>query len=55
MADKTPVGTRNIDYEREYYRLIETVNNLSQENTRLRNTIIEMCKYLFDERRFNNG
>lgn len=55
MIDETSVGTRCLDYEREYYRLIDTVNNLDQENTRLRNTIIEMCKCLFDERRFNNG
>ena len=53
--DETPVGTCSPDYEREYYRLIEEVGTLKRENVSLRDTILEMCKKLFVERRFDNA
>lgn len=37
------------DFEREYYRLIEEVKKLENENCELRETILGMCKTLFTE------
>ncbi len=35
------------DFEREYYRLIEEVKKLENENYELKNTLIGMCKTLY--------
>lgn len=36
-----------IDYEAEYYRQVEIIKALTNENEHLRYTIIGMCKSLF--------
>lgn len=38
------------DYEREYYRHIEIIKKLENENTELKNTILNMCNWLFGQR-----
>lgn len=43
------------DYEAEYYRLIEEVKRLNNENCELRETTLGMCKTLFLEERENNA
>ncbi len=37
------------DFERKYYRLIEEVKKLENENCELRETILGMCKTLFNK------
>ena len=38
------------NYEQEYYRHIEIIKKLEDENARLQKTILGMCKWLFAER-----
>lgn len=38
------------NYEQEYYRHIEIIRKLETENTELKNTILNMCKWLFCQR-----
>lgn len=40
------------NYESEYYKHIELIKKLEDENTKLRETIIGMCNALFLERGF---
>lgn len=37
------------DFQREYYRLIEEVKKLKNENYELKNTLLGICKTLFRE------
>lgn len=53
MPDNETKGECRPDYEMEYYRLIEEVKSLKSENATLRETILEMCKWLFAERNEN--
>lgn len=43
------------DYEREYYRLIDVVKHLENENVELRETILGMCKSIFSKGSADNG
>ena len=43
------------NYESEYYRLIEEVKRLENENCELRETILGMCKALFRESESNES
>ena len=38
------------DYKKEYYRHIEIIKKLETENAELKNTILNMCKWLFCQR-----
>lgn len=38
------------NYEQEYYRHIKIIKKLEKENTELKNTILNMCKWLFCQR-----
>ena len=45
-----PVGICCPDYENEYYRHIEIIKKLKDENETMQKTILGMCKCLFAER-----
>lgn len=47
--DKTCGGTISVDYESEWLRQRETIMKLESENKRLRDTIIGMCKALYEK------
>ena len=42
------------NYEAEYCRHIEIIAHLQSENTRLRETIVGMCKRMFGEGKADN-
>lgn len=50
MSDNKPVCESSPDYKKGYFRLLEQVQSLENENARLRDTILGMCKWLFAER-----
>ena len=41
--------TISVDYKAEWYRQRETIMKLESENKRLRDTIIGMCKALYEK------
>ena len=44
------VGTCQPDYKNEYYRHIEIIKKLKDENAMLQRTVLGMCRCLFAER-----
>lgn len=38
---------KQLDFEAEYYRAVETIKKLENENAELKNTLLGMCKSLF--------
>lgn len=54
MQKNETVGICQPDYENEYYRHIEIIKKLEDENARLQKTILGMCKYFFAERSDNH-
>lgn len=49
MSNENYVGTISVDYESEWYRQREKIMTLEDENERLRNTIVGMCKALYEK------
>lgn len=52
MPNNTTIseGTESIDYKFEYKRLMDENRDLKTEMWRLRETIVEMCIYVFTSR-----
>ena len=42
-------GTVSVDYEAEWHRQREAIMKLESENKRLRDTIVGMCKALYEK------
>ena len=50
MTNNETKGECRPDYEREYYRHIEIIKKLTDENETLQRTILGMCRHLFVEK-----
>ncbi len=49
MSECKNIGTISVDYETEWFRQREEIMKLTSENKRLRDTIIGMCKSLYEK------
>ncbi len=49
MKECVNAGTISVNYEAEYWRQREKLMELTDENKRLRDTIIGMCKSLYEK------
>lgn len=50
MENGKTVGTCHPDYESEYYKHIEIINNLKKENAELKKSILGMVIWLFKDK-----